>query len=241
MCLTKYFAESGIVHQTSCVATPQQNGRVERKHRHILNVSRSLMFQSDLRIKFWGESVLAAAHVINRTPSSLLHRKTPYECLYGKVPSYADLKTFGCLCFAHNLQRHKDKFGARGRKCVFVGYPFGKRGWRLYDLENEEFFTSRDVVFDKSVFPYQTDISGTNTVVPQTMQPVHETEEIEPLIASRGSDVAELPMTPTESMESTPVEAPPASETRTADTIELENELLEATEKRQLHMLKKPW
>ncbi|XP_013622886.1 PREDICTED: uncharacterized protein LOC106328890 [Brassica oleracea var. oleracea] len=94
MCLSRYFAENGILHQTSCVATPQQNGRVERKHRHILNVSRSIMFQANLPIKFWGESVLTAAHVINITPSSLLQGKTPYECLFGKAPSYANIKTF---------------------------------------------------------------------------------------------------------------------------------------------------
>ena len=140
------------MHQTSCVATPRQNGRVERKHRHILNVARSIMFRANLPVKFWGESVLAAAHVINRTPSSLLKGKTPYEILYGKAPVYTDMKTFGCLCFAHNMQRDKDKFKARSRKCVFVGYPFGKRGWKLYDLEKHEFFISRDVEFNESIF-----------------------------------------------------------------------------------------
>ncbi|CAA7053996.1 unnamed protein product [Microthlaspi erraticum] len=34
LCLSKYFTENGMLHQTSCVATPQPNGRVERKHRH---------------------------------------------------------------------------------------------------------------------------------------------------------------------------------------------------------------
>jgi transposase InsO family protein len=37
-CLKNYFCEHGIVFQTSCPGTPQQNGRVERTHRHIFSM-----------------------------------------------------------------------------------------------------------------------------------------------------------------------------------------------------------
>ena len=38
-CLFEFFNATGMIFQHSCVGTPQQNGRVERKHKHILSVS----------------------------------------------------------------------------------------------------------------------------------------------------------------------------------------------------------
>ena len=50
--MNEFVETIGIVHQTTCAYTPQQNGIVERKHRHLLNVARSLMFQGGFLLCF---------------------------------------------------------------------------------------------------------------------------------------------------------------------------------------------
>lgn len=166
LCLKSYFEAQGILHQTSCVATPQQNGRVERKHRHILNVARALRFQANLPVRYWGECVLTASYLINRTPSMIHGGKTPYELLYRSPPPFGVLRTFGCLCYAHRMDRSKDKFGARSRKCIFLGYPHGTKGWRVCDVETGEIFLSRDVVFSEMVFRYGNAVTDNSSEAP---------------------------------------------------------------------------
>lgn len=141
-CMLDYYMKHGIVLETSCTDTPQQNGVVERKHRHILEVARALHFEAGLSIMFWGECVLTATYIINRLPSKLLKDKTPYEVLLGNKPPYNHLRIFGCLVYAKDNKKGGDKFGERGRPCVFVGYPNGQKGYRVYDLETKKIYTS---------------------------------------------------------------------------------------------------
>jgi len=72
VCL-QLFGSRGILHQRSVVKTPQQNGVVERKHRHLLDTARALRFQAGFPKSFWGECILAATHIINHLPMANLH------------------------------------------------------------------------------------------------------------------------------------------------------------------------
>ena len=193
ICLRTFFQEKGIIHETSCVGTPQQNGRVERKHRHILNVARALRFQASFPIEMWDECVLAACYLINRTPSTTLAGKTPFEKLYNRPPPLHHLRVFGCLCYVHNQHHGGDKFATRSSKSVFVGYPYGKKGWRVYNLETGIITVSRDVVFCEAEFPFASITSNESDFI-ESETPLFIDPHDHDILISSSSRVA--PMSP---------------------------------------------
>lgn len=84
--MNELYASEGIILETSYAHTPQQNDVVERNHRHMLEVSRALRFESKLPIKFWEEYILIATYIINRLPSKVNRSKKPFEILFQKKP-----------------------------------------------------------------------------------------------------------------------------------------------------------
>jgi len=150
--MTNFFSNKGIIHQTSCVNTPQQNSIVERKHGH---VARALMIQSHLPKIYWSYSVIHSAHIINMLPTPVLNDFSPHEMLYKTPQDFNQLKVFGSLCYGSTLSTNRSKFDPRASKCVFIGFKKGTKGYILFNIQSRVIFVSRDVVFYEHIFPYQ--------------------------------------------------------------------------------------
>ncbi|KAL0367537.1 UNVERIFIED_CONTAM: Retrovirus-related Pol polyprotein from transposon TNT 1-94 [Sesamum radiatum] len=136
--------------------TPQQNGVAERMNRTLLNKVRCLLISSGLSKSLWGDALMTAAYLINKSPSVLLLEKVP-ECMWTDSDvDLSSLRIFGCSDF---VLQNGDKLDPRAQKCVFIGYPSGVKGYRLW-LRNQpglKIITSRDVTFNEQEMPCLTE------------------------------------------------------------------------------------
>lgn len=89
-----------------------------------------------------------ACYLINRSPSTVLNFKTPYEEWSEKLADYSNLKIFCCTAYAHTKQGILE---TRALNCAFLGYPKGVKANKLLcvDLQPPMCIISRDVVFNK--------------------------------------------------------------------------------------------
>ena len=79
---TLFMPQHGILHQSSCAHTPQQNGIAERKNRHLVETARTILLHSNVPFRFWGDAVLTACYLINRMPSFVLHDCQNHKCFH---------------------------------------------------------------------------------------------------------------------------------------------------------------
>ncbi|PRQ56213.1 putative RNA-directed DNA polymerase [Rosa chinensis] len=129
----EFFNTHGIVHQTTCPQTPEQNGVSERKNRHLLDMARALLFSAHMPKYLWGDAVYASSHLINRLPST---------------------RVFGCVAFVHVPKNQRSKLDARALKCVFVGYGGYQKGYKCFHPPTRKYYITMDVTFfeDMSYF-----------------------------------------------------------------------------------------
>ncbi|KAH9711302.1 retrovirus-related pol polyprotein from transposon RE1 [Citrus sinensis] len=152
-----HLQKHGILFRHPCPHTHHQNGRVERKHRHLVEMGLTLLAQAKLPLSFWWEAFSTSAFLINQLPTSVLSsHQSPHEVLHKHKPDYAFLKCFGCSCFPYLRFYNKHKFNYHTTKCLFIGYSPDHKGYKCLSSKGVV-YVARHVVFNESEFPFSTD------------------------------------------------------------------------------------
>ena len=143
-----FLSSHGILHQSSCVYTPQQHGVVERKNRHLVETTCTLLLHHTVPQHFWGNAILTACYLINHMPSSVLGDQVPHSLLFPNQPLFClPSHVFECTCFVHILTPGQDKLSAKATRCIFLGYSRLQRGYHCYSPDTHRYFVSVDVTF----------------------------------------------------------------------------------------------
>ena len=69
----EYLKIRGILHELTIPYTPEQNGVAERLNRTLMETAQSMISHSGLSSKYWGEAVVSAAYVRNRTTTRAIN------------------------------------------------------------------------------------------------------------------------------------------------------------------------
>lgn len=107
-----------------------------------------MLSSSGLSKSFWVEAAATSVYLINIITSSTIGFKTPQEMWSVKPSKYHHLRVFGSVAYVHIKT---DKLEPQAIKCIFVAYPNGVKGYKLWIEEpgQQKCIISRDVVFNE--------------------------------------------------------------------------------------------
>jgi transposase InsO family protein len=176
--VTDFCKANGILLEPTNPYTPQQNGTAERMNRTLVESGRAMLAQAQLSKKYWGEALLTAAYLRNRSPTHTLKRgETPMEIWSGAKPSLHNIRVFGCICFAFVPKEKRQKWDPKAVKCMFLGYTHN--GYRVENLQTGMVLITRNVIFEENIFGTQS-IAERRCLAPQPDLPTDEaTENVE--------------------------------------------------------------
>ena len=147
----KILEELGIFHERSAKYTPEQNGRIEREMRTIVEAARAELHTGNLSKQLWAEAMNYSVFTINRTGTSSVKGKSPAELWFGRHMNIKSMKPFGCKCYILIPNRDRKKLDKKSQKGIFVGYDLEETGYRIYIPDKRKIEISCDVVFDEKL------------------------------------------------------------------------------------------
>jgi len=80
---------------------------------------------------FWAEAVNHVSYLINRSPSIIIDLQIQEEIWRGESVDYSTLRIFGCPAYSLVDSQKRNKLESKSKKCIFIGFTKGVKGFRL--------------------------------------------------------------------------------------------------------------
>jgi hypothetical protein len=128
--------------------SPSQNGVAERMNCTLVELARAMIVGTHLPEYLWEYAIAHAAYVRNRSYTTAISDKTPYEGWNGSKPNITHLREFGApvwvLLQGQNAAR---KILPKSKQRAYIGYIDASKSVLYYNAEMCKVLTSRNYVF----------------------------------------------------------------------------------------------
>lgn len=153
---TDFLKENGIQRRLTAPYTPHQNGVAERKNRTLIEKARAMLLESKAPLCLWGEAIMTANYLSNRSVNQSIEGMTPFEKWVGRKPCVNHLYIFGVKTFILLKDTNRHKFTSKAIPGMFAGYSETSKAFRIYVPSKRNVVISKDVrVLKKMYFDEQ--------------------------------------------------------------------------------------
>lgn len=125
---------------------------IERENRTVVEAARTMLDAKGISLNLWPEATTTGVRVLNRTGTSIISGKTPYELWFGKQLSNTNFKIFSTKVFTHIPKQKRKKWSPKAKEGTFVGYDENTKGRRVFFQDQNKVGAFRDVSFEPENF-----------------------------------------------------------------------------------------
>ncbi|XP_075111612.1 putative mitochondrial protein AtMg00710 [Nicotiana tabacum] len=118
-------------------------------NRTLCDRAQGMLSHSCVSNDFLAEAINTTCYLVNKSSSTSIVFKTPFEVWSSSPVDYSNLTIFGCPSYAHVSD---GKLEPTEKKCLFLGYATGVKGYKLWctDQKTPGLIISRDITCNES-------------------------------------------------------------------------------------------
>ena len=99
-----------------------------------MEMARTILNDSQLSDKFWGQVVHASVHILNIVLLRNDTDKTPYKLWTSRPANVKHFRIFGSKCFIKRDDGKIKKIDSRVDEGIFIGYSSKRKAYKCYNL-----------------------------------------------------------------------------------------------------------